>query len=231
MAINLKSTKQYASSGVKILVYGQAGAGKTTLIKTLPDPVIISTESGLLSLQGCDIPYIEINSLAGLQEAYQWLTKSEEGAKFKSVALDSISEIAEVVLVNEKSSTRDGRMAYAQMGERMTQIIRSFRDLPNKHVYFSAKMKQSDSESGYKLNGPSMPGQSLTQGVSYFFDEVLALRLKADGDGNIHRTLQCDERAELGWTAKDRSGRLGMWEPADLGAVIDKIGGAGKEGE
>ena len=32
MAINLKSTGSVASGGIKVLVYGQAGAGKTHLI-------------------------------------------------------------------------------------------------------------------------------------------------------------------------------------------------------
>jgi predicted GTPase len=38
MAIKLKSTRGLHAQGVKLLVYGQAGAGKTSLIKTLPDP-------------------------------------------------------------------------------------------------------------------------------------------------------------------------------------------------
>ena len=48
MAINLKTTREVASDGVKVLVYGGSGSGKTTLIGTLPDPVIISAEAGLL---------------------------------------------------------------------------------------------------------------------------------------------------------------------------------------
>ena len=44
MAIKLKSTRGLHAQGVKLLVYGQAGAGKTSLIKTLPDPVVLSAE-------------------------------------------------------------------------------------------------------------------------------------------------------------------------------------------
>jgi len=46
MAIKLNSTSAIAATGVKILVYGQAGAGKTTLITTLPNPIILSAEGG-----------------------------------------------------------------------------------------------------------------------------------------------------------------------------------------
>ena len=66
MAINLKTTGGLSANGVKLLVYGQAGAGKTTLIKTLPKPIVLSAEGGLLSIQDADLPYIEIGSMDDL---------------------------------------------------------------------------------------------------------------------------------------------------------------------
>ena len=66
MAISLKTTSGLSANGVKVLVYGQAGAGKTTLIKTLPNVVVLSAEGGLLSIQDADLPYLEITSMADL---------------------------------------------------------------------------------------------------------------------------------------------------------------------
>lgn len=223
MSISLKSTQTYAQSGVKILVYGQAGAGKTTLIKTAPQPIILSAEGGLLSLQDSDIPYIEIHNLDELGEALTFLTQSEEGQQFRTVALDSISEIAEVVLSASKIGLKDGRAAYGEMNDTMAKVIRSFRDLPNRHVYFSAKMDKTSTDTGAMLYAPSMPGKTLSQQLPYFFDEVLALRVITDKDGAVQRALQC--QSDPLWLAKDRSSRLSMWEPADLGAVIEKISG------
>lgn len=222
MAIQLQSTKGLHAHGVKVLCYGAAGAGKTSLIKTLPNPVVLSAEGGLLSIADRDIPFIEIKSVADLKEAYVWLTK-EEGSDFESVALDSISEIAEVCLTAEKAVAKDPRQAYGAMQDEMAQIIRAFRDLPNKHVYFSAKMEKSQDEMGRMLYAPSMPGNKIGQQLPYFFDEVLALRIERDPEGHVQRALMCDSDGL--WTAKDRSGRLGMWEQPDLGAVIRKIGG------
>ena len=70
MAINVKSTGSLAANGVKVLVYGQAGAGKTSLIKSLPSPIVLSAEGGLLSIQDADLPFIEIASMEDLREAY-----------------------------------------------------------------------------------------------------------------------------------------------------------------
>ena len=85
MAINLKKTGSIHTNGVKVLVYGHAGAGKTSLCATLPNPIVISAEAGLLSLQHADIPYIEVKSMDDLKEVYQWVTESDEGRKFDSV--------------------------------------------------------------------------------------------------------------------------------------------------
>lgn len=223
MAINLRSTSDAHTNGVKLLVYGQAGAGKTTLIKTLPNPIVLSAEGGLLSLQDADLPYIEITSMEDLREAYEWCKGSKEAAGFESVALDSISEVAEVVLHYELKKSKDGRAAYGEMNSTMQELIRSFRDLPGKHVYMSAKLEKSQDEMGKILYNPGMPGKSLTQGLPYFFDEVLALRVDRDAEGITQRAMMCDSDGL--WLAKDRSGKLPIWCAPDLGEIIAKIGG------
>ena len=223
LAISVKTTGSLSANGVKMLVYGQAGAGKTSLIRTLPDPIVLSAEGGLLSIQDADLPYIEIASMDDLKEAFEWMS-TPEGLNFKSVALDSISEIAEVVLNHEKKIAKDPRQAYGAMQEQMADIIRAFRDLPGRHVYMSAKLEKSTDEMGRILYAPSMPGNKTGQSLPYFFDEVLALRVEKDADGNTQRAIMCDSDGL--WLAKDRSGKLGAWEAPDLGEIIAKIGGA-----
>ena len=223
MAIQLKSTKGLHASGVKLLVYGQAGAGKTSLIPTLPNPIVLSAEGGLLSIADADVPFIEIASMDDLQEAYKWLTESEEAKQFQSVALDSISEVAEVVLAHELKINKDGRAAYGALNEKMASLIRAFRDLPGKHVLMTAKLEKSQDEMGRMLYNPSMPGKSLTQQIAYYFDMVFALRVEKDGEGNTHRALMCDSDGL--WLAKSRSHVLDTWEQPNLGDIIRKIGG------
>lgn len=223
MAIELKRTSTHVAQAIKLLVYGQAGAGKTSLIPTLPNPVVLSAEGGLMSIQDADIPFIEIKSMADLKEAYAFLTESDEGQAFKSVCLDSISEIAEVVLNHEKKATKDPRQAYGAMQEQMADVIRAFRDLPNRHVYMTAKLEKTQDEMGRVLYSPSMPGNKTGQQLPYFFDEVLALRVEKDSEGVSQRALMCDSDGL--WLAKDRSGKLDQWEAPDLGEIIRKIGG------
>lgn len=217
------STKDYLNNGVKILVHGQAGIGKTCLCASLPDPIIISVESGLLSLASLDIPVIEVKTLDDLGEAHEWLAGSDEAKKYKSICLDSISEIAEVVLNDEKNKEKDPRRAYSNLQDIMMDIMRSFRDLSGRNIYFSAKQERVQDDVGRLLFGPSMPGQKLAQQIPFLFDEVFSFQIVKDANGlPIRMLLTQPDGISI---AKDRSGKLDMFEAPDLGAIINKIKG------
>lgn len=223
MAIQLKNTAQVSVNGIKVLVYGHAGAGKTTLAASMPAPIIISAEGGLLSIKDAGLDYVEVNSMDTLREAFEYVS-GPAGEQYQSVVLDSISEIGEVVLIHEKSVNKDGRAAYGEMAAQMTSIIRAFRDLTGKHVLMTAKVEKAQDETGRILYSPSMPGSKVGQQLPYFFDEVLALRVEKDAEGIAQRAIMCDSDGL--WLAKDRSGKLDAWEAPDMSAIIAKIGGA-----
>ena len=220
--MKITTTREAARlNGLKVLVYGGAGVGKTTLCATVANPVVISAEAGLLSLRGFDLPVLEVGSMEDVHDAYRFLASSEEANGFDWVCLDSISEIAEVVLSRERKATKDPRQAYGALFEHMGDLLRAFRDLP-RNVYMSAKMERTKDElSGAMLYSPSLPGQKLGQSIAYLFDEVFALRVEKDAEGNPSRWLQTG--ADLQYSAKDRSGALNLLEPADLGAIAMKI--------
>ena len=219
--IDLKSTSTVKSGSIKMLAYGQAGSGKTSLIPTLPAPVILSAEGGLLSIAHKEIPFLEISDMDALREAYKWLAESDEAKQFASVAIDSISEIAEVCLGKEKAIAKDPRAAYGEMQTTMAEIIRSFRDLPQ-HILMTAKLEKAQDEMGRMLYSPSMPGNKTGQSLPYYFDIVAALRVEKDAEGVTQRAMMLESDGL--WQAKDRSGKLSVWEAPDLGEIIKKIG-------
>lgn len=228
------SDKEIANNGIKILVYAEAGMGKTVLCATLPKPVIISAESGPLSLQAgnlarlypppwtyaTNIPMIKVKTVEDLNAAYQLLI-GPHGARFESVAIDSISEIAEVVLANAKAQVKDPRQAYGELIDKMEMVIRSFRDMPGKNVYMAAKMEPfKDELTGAIKYGPSMPGAKLGPRLPYFFDFVFRMGVSKQSDGTPFRFLQTG--TDLQYVAKDRSGKLDPMEFPHLGNVIVK---------
>lgn len=222
--IKLQSTANISNiQGVKVLVYGEAGSGKTHLISTAPRPVIFSAESGLLSLRKFNLPYHSISTFKDLEEIYLFSTKSAEMKNFDTICLDSISEIAEVILADLKSKNKDPRKAYGEVQDVMLDMIRGFRDIPQKNVYFSAKQDIiKDGTTGALYFGPMMPGQKLPVALPYFFDELFQIQVFTDPATNTeYRSLRCKKDNQ--YQAKDRSGNLEMWEEPNLKNIFLKI--------
>jgi hypothetical protein len=232
------SAQESTTNGVKMLVYGGSGMGKTVLTATLPNVVMLSAESGTLSLSEgnlrkiypnmpftCPVPMIKISTVEQLKEAYDWCVQSREAQQFQSVALDSLSEIAEAVLNNAKRQVKDPRQAYGELIDKMEMVVRLFRDLPGKHVYMAAKMEpMKDELSGVVKYGPSMPGAKLGPKLPYYFDFVFRLGVNKTPQGSEYRFLQTS--ADIQYEAKDRSGRLDAMEYPHLGSIIAKAVGA-----
>lgn len=231
------SEKSAIASGIKVMVYGGSGVGKTVLAATMPSPIMLSAEAGALSIMPQNIarlygvntsgitynmPMIEIATVDDLTEAYKWLLNSKEAWQFQSVAIDSLSEIAEVVLNNAKRQVKDPRQAYGELIEKMETAIRAFRDLPGRNVYMSAKMEPSKDEmTGIVKYGPAMPGSKLGNKLPYFFDEVFRLGVNKTPQGETYRFLQT--QPDLQYEAKDRSGVLQPVEPPHLTYIFNKI--------
>jgi hypothetical protein len=226
--------------GVKALVHGGSGVGKTVLMATMPQPILISAESGLLSLrrtnlqrlidQGffavgtldMDVKVIKVSNVDDLTAAHTWCAQHAWSNGFRSVGLDSISEIMEQVLSNAKKQVKDPRQAYGELIEKGQMLVRAFRDLPGLNVCVAAKQEPAKDElSGVTRYGPSVPGSKLGPSLPYFFDEVFALRINKDQNGNSYRFLQT--QPDLQYEAKDRSGMLAPMEYPHLGAVFSKV--------
>jgi len=217
--MQITNTKDVGVTYLNVLVHGPSGSGKTRLCSTTGGkPLIISAEAGLLSLRGLDLDVAGVKNMADLQEVYTMLLTD---TKYDWVCIDSISEVAEVVLSAEKGKTKDPRAAYGEMQNVMTSLIRSFRDLP-KNVYISAKQdKVKDEITGGVLFGPSAPGQKIAVALPYFFDLVFALHSWKDAEGKIQRAFQTQGDAQ--YVAKDRSGALDLAEPPNLAHIYAKI--------
>ena len=102
--------------------------------------------------------------------------------------------------------------------------MRAFRDL-HMHVLFLCK-EDVVNDDGILKHAPKMVGTKLGESITYFFDEVLALRVidSQDEDGKTvsHRWLQTIHRQN--YKAKDRSGKLENFEKPDITALIEKLG-------
>lgn len=215
--------RSVVQSGIKVLVYGAAGVGKTFLCSTAPKPLIISAESGLLSIaHRDDIPVIEVKEIKDVYEAYTWVQTNAAKYGIETLCLDSLSEIGERVLAAEKKKSNDPRRAYGALVEEVLALAKAFRDLPHFNVVFTAKEDiTTNPVTNATKAAPSMPGQRSGPELPYLFDEVFHMATARDGAGQTYRYLRTS--ADSTADAKDRSGKLEPIEYPDLSAIFAKI--------
>lgn len=218
MAFKLKSTKEARADGVRAVVYGPASCGKTRLIRTLDNPVILSCENGLQSLADNDIPSFECGTFAEAKAMVEWYRGSEEGQSFSVLAIDSLTELAEIALREAQPNHKNGMQAYGELLDRVTELCIMIRDMPGRNVIMNCKLDKVADEQNAISYGPLMSGQALNKWLPHCFPFMFAMH---EVDGATVLQTQSDKR----WGAKDRSGRLEGYEPADMGALIRKVMG------
>lgn len=213
-------------SGIKAILHGPSGSGKTFSISTIPhldSVIVLSAEAGLLSIKDCaaDVDATVIKNVDDLREAYDFLA-GDGGKKYKTVVLDSLTEIAQQVLAGEMDKTKDGRKAYGEMNVKVVKLIKSFRDLYGKNVILICQQEKVQDAEGRIFYGPAMPGKTLAQWIPYATDLVGCIRIRKDEDGTVKRAFQFAEMDEQ-YQAKNRGGKLDDFEPPDWAVIFGKI--------
>lgn len=233
--ITIKKTGEIATKRFVALVVGPSGIGKTSLVRTLPDPeskiLLISAESGLSCLDGTSIDVIEVDSnspVESLEEIYTALSTPEYKKKYNYVFIDSLTEIGQLIVSQLKRDPHYGQaknalVMWGKYGDLMTTIIKGYRDLSDYSVIFTC-LDAVEKDGLEKIESFNLPGTAIKNNVKAWFDLVLFYKVYKDEEGNHIRKLVTDiAEAPL---AKDRTGKLDAYEDAHLSIIINKIKGS-----
>lgn len=225
-------------NGVKMLIYGGAGTGKTRSVLTTPRPVLLAVEQGLLSLQGENVPVFDVHTnitptmgegerlnkkLSNIVEFFEWLEKSADARNFDTVYIDSISEISTLVLEMELQKAKDPRQAYGAMADKVLKWVRLLHAMPNKHIAMLCKQEMINSNN-INYYQPSFEGQKLFKEVTHLFDEIFRFQPKRfKMQTGFQEFMVCSTKNMQDYLARDKSGKLAEDELQDIGAIINKI--------
>jgi hypothetical protein len=210
-----------------IFIYGLAGAGKTPLAATLPNPIIVTSEPGLRSLQDIRIPYIFGRNKKEAMDALQWICQSAEARQYQSVFFDSISANSEWNLADEKRKSSDPRRFSPATTAATMEMVMAYLDIPivaHKHLVMTCKaMKNTEPTPGSFPIEPLTVVPKLGPALPYHFDEVLYLSRHRNEQHQEYAVLTC--RTNDLCLARDRSGKLDLYEPPNLTHIINKTNG------
>jgi len=225
MEFNIKNTKNAVNDGVKVLLFGKSGIGKTSQFGTLSGKtLILSAESGLLVLKDKDIEVIDNESIDSLANAY--LALKEGKLKYDNVGIDSLSEIGDMLL-NELEADDyygDPSNSFPKWGEyskRMIKIVKMFRDLKGFNVIFTALAEPMENN-GSIVYMPMIPAKKAQSKLVSLFDEVMYYAYDKDGARIIHT------EGSSTFEAKSRSSlpdKVNVDDDNNLGTLLAQVDG------
>lgn len=209
--------------GVKAIVYGGPGTGKTPLCISAPNPVICFTEPGFLSVRSYTGPAYQAFTSARIEEFLLWAIQSKEARQFSTFSIDSVSEMAEIVLAEEfakqasgSNKNADPRNAYGEMAKKVMKWMRWIYFTPNFNALMIAKEIKDDNS----IFRPYFPGNVLNIEIPHLFDSVWRIELRKKPDQTLERIIRTKESFNA--FARDRSGLLAEIEHADINYLFNK---------
>jgi hypothetical protein len=173
-----------------------------------------------------------------LSETYPDLVRMIAGKHI--IFVDSITDLTRQAMAwaklrpesfSEKTGKPDTRGAYGLLAREVIGLLKHLQHAPAKTVIFVGILERVTDEFNRVTWQPQMEGGKAARELPGIVDQVITLSLFArDGEGWRHepergeaRRLVCRAGNPFGLPAKDRSGRLDLTEPPDLGALLTKI--------
>lgn len=217
---SLRPARDFAINyGVKAIIYGPPGGGKTPAANTAPRPVMMACEPGLLSMRNSNIPTWTAFDAARQDEFFKWLFHSNETKGFDTVVVDSGSQMAENYLQRANQNNKHGLAAYGQMARDSMENFRGMYYMPQKHIYIVAK-QEFKIENGITMRRPYYPGQQLPIDVPHMYDAILQLDIHSVPNVGQVKAFRCI--GSMDTVARNRTGTLAEFEPPDFGALVRK---------
>lgn len=214
-------------SGVKILIYGGAGSGKTRSAVTAPKPLIVAIENGLLSIQYENVPVFDCrgkNCLQAFAQFIQWV-QTPESRQFETIIIDSWSELATQLLNSEIPKCKDPRQAYGLMADKMMNWAYLLVNQISHNVVFICK-QECVSSNNISYHQPSLEGKKLYTEFTHLIDIILRFQSKRFViNGKSQEFMVASSKNQPDYVARDRSGFLPEDVQQDLGFIIGTVKG------
>ena len=212
--------------------------GDSIPIRAWPDAVDIACLIGGIDPAADASAFFSEGHYHHVAEAYPDLVRLI--AQKRYVFVDSITDLTRQCMgwaktrpesFSEKTGKPDVRGTYGLLAREVIALLKHLQHAPARTVIFVGILERVVDDFNREQWQPQMEGGKAARELPGIVDQVLSMSLfEKDGDGWRHepakgqaRRIVCRSGNPYGLPAKDRSGRLEVTEPPDLGALLAKI--------
>ena len=217
--------------GKTLIVFGESGVGKTSLLGTLPEneTLILDVEGGTVVLRGKKMGVVRIKEdLSNLKEVFDEIVNTNV-IDFKYIALDSATELEKFMQVRlSQKSSNDGMPSlhdYGVVSFKMRDYMRRLRDLRDKGITvivtaleFPLELVNNENET--RTRTYPMMAQKLAPEIAGLFDIVAHMEVSSKAGHEGERFLRLDGTDSV--LAKNRYGHA-RFATADLTKLFADI--------
>jgi hypothetical protein len=212
--------------------------GDSIPVRTFADALDIGCLIGGINPAADPSSFFSEGHYQHLSQAYPDLV--EMIASKRIIFVDSITDLTRQAMAwaktrpeafSDKTGKPDTRGAYGLLARELIGLLKHLQHAQAKTVIFVGILERVTDEFNRSTWQPQMEGGKAGRELPGIVDQVITMGLFApEGDGWRHepergdvRRLVCRAGNPFALPAKDRSGRLDITEPPDLGALLTKI--------
>lgn len=135
MSLIKKSNELVIPSTVKMMIYGQAGMGKTTVALSAPKPLLLDFDNGVKRVNMAHLDGIDIVQVSSWQDVQQVL--QEDLSAYQTIVVDTIGKMMDFI-ISYKCGTRQPQIKdWGGINAEFSWMTRTLSSL-NKNVVFVA---------------------------------------------------------------------------------------------
>jgi hypothetical protein len=229
--------------GVKALIVGPSGVGKTSQLRSLlngADALLFADcEAGDLAIRDCAVDAVRIESWS---EASSLATTVANGglAQYRTLFFDSLTAVGRLSLKHaevqpecvSRSGIKDTRAVYGLHARQLLDWIHIMQHAPAMNVILVAILETVKDDFGRTEHRIQLDGEKAGRELVGIIDEIVTYQILDFADGRPPtRGFVCTSPNIWAYPAKDRSGRLDQIEPPNLGRLLDKLNNKRKENQ
>lgn len=154
-------------------------------------------------------------------------------SKYRTFFIDSITVAGRLCLqwckgqpqaFSERTGKPDVRGAYGLLGQEMVGWLTHIQHARGKHIWFVGILDERTDDFNRRFFELQIDGSKTGLELPGIADEVITLAEVPATEGAAYRAFVCHTANSWGYPAKDRSGRLDVVEPPNLGQLMVKLG-------